>query len=104
MQGSADVFDLVLMDGSKCLFYARVNSSVSWKLKGHVLVPGTTIVVTDHQFIWHTEKEAHDWKAVMLINSFKCESAPIVNETLHPTSVAMDSWKGDGKAKDQFDF
>jgi hypothetical protein len=104
--GRTDCYDFVLMDGSKCLFSARLNSGLSSKLHGYSILPGASMTVTDWEFITlsHDEEEPMENRIVMFIKGFEWHPAPSVNCFAHPEIAASEEWTSDTFQKAMFEF
>jgi hypothetical protein len=104
--GPATVYDFVLMDGSKCLFSARLNSGLSSKLNGYSILPGASITVRDWEMIplTHDVEEPIENRICMFIKDFEWYPAPSVNCFAHPEIAESDEWTTDTFQKAIFDF
>ena len=77
-KSSVNVFNFVLMDGSSCLFAARLNSGLSPKFEEEDYEnPGATITVKDHHFIWMWDESLLEFRVVMLIKDYEWIPAPV---------------------------
>jgi hypothetical protein len=104
--GSAECYDFVLMDGSKAIFAACLNSGLSKQIRGYNIYPGASITVTDWDFIQlcHCEFEPIMNHVVMFIKGFSWTLAPSVNTFNHPEISSADKWTTDTFQKALFDF
>jgi hypothetical protein len=104
--GTTTCYDFVLMDGSKCLFSARLNSGLSGKLNGYSILPGASITVTDWEIIplSHDVEEPIENRIVMFIKGFEWWPAPSVNCFAHPEIASSEEWTTDTFQKAVFEF
>ena len=72
------VYKLVLMDGSKAMFSAVLNSGLTHKIigSGKDFLPGSTVTIHDYALIWMNAEHYFEWKMVMLIKKFEWNPAP----------------------------
>jgi hypothetical protein len=104
--GIADCYDFVLMDGSKTLFAARLNSGLTKQIHGYNILPGASITVLDWDIIplCHSEVEPIMNRMVMFIKAFTWTTAPSINSFAHPEMASSDEWTTDTFQKALFDF
>jgi hypothetical protein len=104
--GSSVCYDFVLMDGSKTVFAARLNSGLSKQLHGYSVLPGASLTVTDWDMIplRHDPDEAIMNRLVMFIKGFTWTPAPSVNTFLLPEIDSANEWTTDCFQKARFDF
>lgn len=95
--GTCVCYDFVLMDGSKTLFAARLNSGLSKKLHGYTVYPGASLTVEDWDIIQlrHDEEEPMLNRLVMFIKGFSWTPAPSVNSFAHPDIDSAEEWTTD---------
>jgi hypothetical protein len=104
--GVATCFDLVLMDGSKCCFAARLNSGLTKKLRGYNVLPGASFTVKDYDMILlsHDTEEPILNRLVMFVKDFEWTTAPSANYFRYPEMAAAEEWTTDTFQKALFDF
>jgi hypothetical protein len=104
--GGCICYDFVLMDGSKTLFAARLNSGLLRKLLGYTIHPGASITIDDWDMILlqHKDDEPMLNRAVMFIKGFSWTPAPSINSFAHPDISSAKEWTTDTFQKALFDF
>jgi hypothetical protein len=104
--GTCVCYDFVLMDGSKTLFSARLNSGLSKQLHRYNVFPGASMTITDYDIIplCHEEDEPIVNRMVMFIKGFSWTTAPAVNTFAFPGVAEADDWTTDTFQKAIFDF
>jgi hypothetical protein len=75
--GVATCYDLVLMDGSKTCFAARVNSGLTKKLYGYTILPGASFTAKDWDMILLSHEQD---EPIMnqLVSKTLCDSQPLL--------------------------
>jgi hypothetical protein len=99
-------YDFVLIDGSKTLFSARLNSGLSKQLHGYNVLPGAAMTVSDYNIIplQHEKEQPIENRLVMFIKGFMWTTAPLVNTFAFPGVAEADDWTTDTFQKAIFDF
>lgn len=104
-KSAVNVYDMVLMDGARVAFFARVNSGLSHLLDDlTTLQPGALITVHDHTFIRLWCEKLLEWRVVMLIKDFEFRPAPLVDSVLCPEASAASSFADAKWQKSVYDF
>jgi hypothetical protein len=95
--GVASCYDLVLMDGSKTCFAARLNSGLTKKLHGYTVLPGASFTVKDYDIILltHDSNEPILNRMVMFVKVFSWQTAPSYNTFGYPEIDSSDEWTTD---------
>jgi hypothetical protein len=106
LEMQSECYDFVLMDGSKTIFVARLNSGLSKQICGYNILPGASITVLEWDFIElrHCDVEPIMNRVVMFIKSFTWTVAPSINTFHYPEICSVDEWTTDTFQKALFDF
>jgi hypothetical protein len=103
--GAADTYEFVLMDGSKTVFVARLNSGLTKQIHGYNVLLGASLTVTDHDIIplIHSQIEPMLNRIIMFIKGFTWTPAPSLNTFAHPEIESLDEWTTDTFQKAVFE-
>lgn len=80
---------------------ARLNSGIVKKLQGVEPLPGSSITVKDHGFIWSRSNKLVEWRTVMFVKDFEWERPP--HTSSHKASQDAESFACPDFVKDVFD-
>jgi hypothetical protein len=80
---AVDVWKFVVMDGSKAIGMAVLNSSAGRDIPHEDMFPGCTLTIQegDHRFIWLQEKRDGHMRGVLFLSNFEHRPGPHREET-----------------------